>query len=206
MINDIDVILMDNNRQLLARGITAQKGDNEIIATIVEVTRLGAQIRKGDGVVVKHMNNATGVNIFSGTITTIKGSVVVIDGLKIMSQLQRRRELKVKVRFDAQLYRMTKHDTYLYKVRVVDISAGGVGFNTRENLDINDRYYYLFDRNGKDISAKTEILRQKPIDGGFFYGCRFVDVSREDEENIRRFVYTMQIQQSKLNRQGIISV
>jgi c-di-GMP-binding flagellar brake protein YcgR len=44
-----------------------------------------------------------------------------------------------------------------------------------------------------------KILRQKPIEGGFFYGCQFYDVSPTDEENVRQFVYKMQLLQNKLN-------
>lgn len=200
MANNVDVILMDNNKQILAKGISSQKTDEFIIATVVEVTQLGAQIRVGTGVMVKYMDSSTGINVFNGIVSVIKGSMVKIDGLKVVTKIQRRKDLKVQVRFDAQIYRMTDKSTFSYNVRVVDISAGGVGFNSRENLSKDDKYYYLFNRNGKDISVKMKILRQKPIEGGFFYGCQFFDVAQGDEENIRQFVYKMQLLQNKLNQ------
>lgn len=200
MAKSVDVILMDNSKQILAKGISSQKTDDSIIATIVEVTQLGAQIRVGSGVMVKFLDNSTGINIFNGIVSAIKGSTVKIDGLKVVTKIQRRKDLKVQVRFDAQIYRMSDKATYSSNVRVVDISAGGVGFNSRENLSMEDRYYYLFNRNGRDISVKMKILRQKPIEGGFFYGCQFYDLPPTDEENIRQFVYKMQLLQNKLNQ------
>ena len=200
MANNVDVSLMDNSKQILAKGISSQKTDDFIVATVVEVTQLGAQIRVGAGVMVKFMDSSTGINVFNGIISVIKGSTVKIDGLKIVTKIQRRKDLKVQVRFDAQIYRMSEKSTYSSNVRVVDISAGGVGFNSREDLSKDDKYYYLFNRNGKDISVKMKILRQKPIEGGFFYGCQFYDVPQADEENIRQFVYKMQLLQNKLNQ------
>lgn len=200
MAKSVDVILMDNSKQILAKGISSQKNDDSIIATIVEVTQLGAQIRVGSGVMVKFLDNSTGINVFNGIVSAIKGSTVKIDGLKVVTKIQRRKDLKVQVRFDAQIYRMSDKATYSSNVRVVDISAGGVGFNSRENLSTADRYYYLFNRNGRDISVKMRILRQKPIEGGFFYGCQFYDLPPADEENIRQFVYKMQLLQNKLNQ------
>lgn len=198
MANHIDVIIMDNNKQILAKGISAQKTDDFLVATVVEVTQLGSQIRVGAGVTVKYLDNSTGINVFSGIISVIKGSTVKIDGLKVVTKIQRRKDLKVRVRFDAQIYRMSGKATYSSNVRVIDISAGGVGFNSRENFPADDRYYYIFNRNGKNLSIKMKILRQKPIEGGYFYGCQFYDVSPSDEENIRQFVYKMQLLQKKL--------
>lgn len=200
MANNVNVVLMDNNKQVLAKGISTQKTDDFLVATVVEVTQLGAQIRVGAGVMVKYLDNSTGINVFNGIISVIKGSTVKVDGLKVVTKIQRRKDLKVQVRFDAQIYRMSEKATYSSNVRVVDISAGGVGFNSRENFPINDKYYYIFNRNGKNISAKMKILRQKPIEGGFFYGCQFYDLPPADEENIRQFVYKMQLLQKKLDK------
>lgn len=201
-INPDIIITNRTNDEIIAKAMSTLKNDRKITANVVEIVDANVSIRSGDTYRIQIIDNSVGIKIYDAKLTGIKGSIVQFENMKYVKMIQRRRDLKIKVLFDGQLIRFTEDYTYTLPIRIINISAGGICFNCREDLSADDRYYYLFDKGGREISLKTQILRKTPISGGFSYGCKFIDMNSNEEESIRRFVFKMQILQKKIEEKG----
>lgn len=133
--------------------------------------------------------------------------------LEKIEQVQRREDLKVKIRFmieitllDMKLEPLLKPDgktPIKYSAYTSDISASGVLFISSEKLPIGQIFTFIFDKDiNNPIEVIAEIIRtQDMIKGDIGYGCRFINTKPKNKEDIiRRYVFNIQLRnEGKLN-------
>ena len=79
------------------------------------------------------------------------------------------------------------------KVRLVDISLGGLMFCTREEFKVNDRFNIVIPAMGDSMLFICEIRRRvdRP-EGGYGYGCEFVEMATKQEDLLYRYILRRQ--------------
>lgn len=106
-------------------------------------------------------------------------------------------ELRVYTSFRADAHIGGKRESI--DVDVKDISVGGVMFITKERLNADQVLTLTFMSGRKNITADVEVKTQRPVglQGLYGYGCRFVSLSRNQEAEIRRFVFQEDIKRNR---------
>ena len=79
------------------------------------------------------------------------------------------------------------------KVQLVDISLGGLMFRTGEIFKINDRFNIVIPAMGDSMLFTCEVRRQvdRP-EGGFGYGCEFMEMATKQEDLLYRYILRRQ--------------
>lgn len=83
---------------------------------------------------------------------------------------------------------------------IVNISAGGIGIQTKEIYELNEKLSVRFQlMTGQNLSISCEICRILEKQGGVFeYGCRFLSLDSTTEEQISRAIIEMQMKLRRL--------
>lgn len=74
-------------------------------------------------------------------------------------------------------------------VHVVDISKGGIAFNSSYDFKVNSFYDTVITlANGEKLYVVIEILHRDPCENDeYMYGCRFVGMGAEDQFKIEAY-------------------
>lgn len=65
-----------------------------------------------------------------------------------------------------------------FPIEIIDISKGGIGFNTQEHLPLNYYFNAKIDLgSGKQFYSVLRIMRMQEIEDGYSYGCEFVGLA-----------------------------
>lgn len=143
---------------------------------------------------------------YSGNIAVSTQYQLNVDILPSKSENlpERRRYFKIKTVVDGNALFVTRDDKIMkfddpIPLKIHDINVGGVFivagyvFSKGDIIMINLTLY------NKTIEIAVEILRVKVEDDGNIggYGCRFVNLSRCQEEVITRYIYSEELKQRK---------
>lgn len=132
-----------------------------------------------------------------------ENSHYVVYDCKMLEQtsiVQRRKDYKISV-FVTTKFLFDKpeggYDTA--EGRIFNMSAGGIFFYCKKQLQVGDKGYFVLDTGEQKISLCCEILRVQPLtkeqchfvkdDGANGYGCRFYGIGSKEETAIRSYVY-----------------
>lgn len=111
--------------------------------------------------------------------------------LEMIEILQRQKELRVRLVKEANfISEKAGHFTGV----IQNISVGGIYLTTNTRLAVDDefQFQYYFTKTPQEIRAA--ILRETLIrDNHYGYGCKFIDVPKSVEREIRQFVYRQQL-------------
>lgn len=70
-----------------------------------------------------------------------------------------------------------------------NISKSGIGFYTKEKLDLENTYYsYIQLWGGKYMKVKFHVIHTEKKDDMYYYGAKFYFISPEDIKNIELFL------------------
>jgi len=130
--------------------------------------------------------------------------IVKCNLVKTIEVIQRRENFKVKVTIPVTISLVEREaiDDNIkshapkaqYPVVIKDISAGGVLFLTREELEVGQTVEFTFDRTNQPFNVNAEVLRVQDMDDGYKgYGCCFINLQAAKESSIRRFIFSLQL-------------
>ncbi|MCL1941714.1 MAG: PilZ domain-containing protein, partial [Synergistaceae bacterium] len=116
--------------------------------------------------------------------------------LKMVEIIQRRENFKVKVSIpitvalvdEDSINRVDRgrEPTAQYPVEIIDLSASGVMFSSREEMDLGQMVEFTFDRTSHPFTVNAQIIRiQSFEDGRKGYGCKFINMPIAKESSIR---------------------
>ncbi len=126
--------------------------------------------------------------------------------LKVYDVLQRQKDLRVKVHINLECI---TPQGYRFTGIIQNISAGGIFLLADQKMNpgqaISFRHAF---KDGDPVEFGVRVIRRQEIlaQGGYGYGCQFMDLSAQDEADIRKFVYNKQIEKQlrrKTRNQGI---
>ncbi|MEG0092125.1 MAG: PilZ domain-containing protein [Oscillospiraceae bacterium] len=156
----------------------------------------------GRQVLLKVLDNQRGVLVYNGTITYALSALIHIERLEFAENIQRRSNVKVKVRFKAEVYpitvadlgfneEITKHLDEKKAVLFRDISAGGCCFQCKTELAMDKLYQFEFSRMPQPFDLAFKILRCSVISPGreWAFGCQFQRMTPREEMILRQYVF-----------------
>lgn len=145
-----------------------------------------------------------GVVFMSAKVTLSTSSQLNFEIIKSNEKQERRNYLKVKVYMNTRLLRgyslgkRSKAYAINEAVQTRDLSLGGVAFFSNRILFKRQKIELDFNILKPGFIAHAEVLRKEkgPYRGGFRfkYGCRFLDISGEEERVLCEFVFRTQIE------------
>lgn len=164
----------------------------------------GLALRPGLAVNLFVYDRVQGECVFTGTVTRVLGDNVVISGANLVRSTQKRNNTRVEKILH---YRITQRYGSEGPVlleppidfTILNISAQGMYIGTDAVFAEGHRFPFVFRDAGKPIEIKAEVVRCERRVRGNRYGCRFVDISERDMDNIYRFVLHEQIEQRRRN-------
>lgn len=145
---------------------------------------------KPDGLIINHICDFysltdNGYLYFESYIKNIENNVVTISNPVKHRFLQRRKFTRVKFLEEMQLV----SDTISHEVRSLDISAGGMKLQTKENIDIEKIYNVNIKLNNQqEIYGKYQIIRIEKKDNGYYIlSGRFINLSNIDKMTLIQY-------------------
>ena len=125
--------------------------------------------------------------------------------LKVNDVLQRQKDLRVKVHINLECI---TPQGYRFTGIIQNISAGGVFLAADQKMNPGQLISFRHAFKEEPVEFSVRVIRRQEIlaQGGYGYGCQFVDLSSRDESDIRKFVYNKQIEKQlkrKTRNQGI---
>ena len=145
-----------------------------------------------------------GIVLMKAKVTLSTCSQLNLEIIKTDSKQERRNFLKVKVFMRSKLLRAfslgrnNKAFALNEPIQTRDISLGGIGFYSNQVLFKRQKVEINFNMLKPGFIARAEVLRKErgPFRGGyrFKYGCRFMNISGEEERVLCEFVFRIQIE------------
>ena len=160
---------------------------------VLEVSMDGFRMElkyKPEGLIVNHICDFysftdNGYLYFESYIQKLENNVITIANPVKHRFLQRRKFTRIKFIEDLEL----KCEDKVYKIRTLDLSAGGMKINTAENLDMEKTYdvsIRLSDE--QEIKCKYQLIRVEKGDSGLYtISGRFLCLSNIDKMTLVQF-------------------
>lgn len=147
-------------------------------------------------------NSVMGECKYTGDVKDITFNNIKIVNVGLISSIQKRDNTRVNKQLK---YRITHSFNDKEKVKldkpvditVLNISAQGICFNCDERFEAGFRFPLVFREATRNINLIIEVVRREEYTRSFNYGCKFVDISEKDMDDIFRFVLKEQIAQRR---------
>ena len=149
-------------------------------------------------------NTQLGFKVLIGRVYLSSPKLVRIVELNEATNDERREYFRISTRDDGIIYNCIRGNETLdmgegaedyngLKVRLVDISLGGPMFCTREEFKVNDRFNIVIPAMGDSMLFVCEVRRraERP-EGGYGYGCEFMDMATKQEDLLYRYILRRQ--------------
>lgn len=120
--------------------------------------------------------------------------------LDIFKRVQRQKDVRVKVYLEAEFYTEGRR---LFFGTVQNLSAGGLYLRAQQRLKDRERIIFKW-REGrieKDIRCVVT-RREAPFKGLYGYGCQFLDLPKEVDEDLRHYVYEKRKERKQKRREA----
>ena len=173
--------------------IVPQEFKNSNKGKILDVDQDGFRMQlkyKPDGLIVNHICDFysltdNGYLYFESYIKALENNVLSIANPVEHRFLQRRKFTRVKFIEDLEL----KYNDTVYKVRSLDISAGGMKLQTKENINLENEYKVVINLGSEqEVKCKYQIIRvEKDNNGLYTISGRFTSISNVDKMTLIQF-------------------
>ena len=116
---------------------------------------------------------------------------------EIASGASIRETLRVSVNFETLIYPVDVTWTGRRKVRLEDLSGGGLSFVCTEKMERGSCVEVVIPITPEPLVVKAQILRVKEQGEQTFYAAKFVDICYDEEKLICEAVFAVQLKQRK---------
>ncbi len=160
---------------------------------VLEVSMDGFRMElkyKPEGLLINHICDFysftdNGYLYFESYIQNLENNVITIANPVKHRFLQRRKFTRIKFIEDLEL----KFQDEVYKVRTLDISAGGMKIRTADNIDMGKNYDVTVKLSDEqEINCKYQLIRMEKSDSGLYtISGRFISLSNIDKMTLVQF-------------------
>ena len=179
------------NDQLVT--IVPQDFKNTNKGKVIDVSMDGFRMElkyKPTGLIVNHICDFysftdNGYLYFESYIQGLENNVITIANPVKHRFLQRRKFTRIKFIEDLELI----NGNDVYKIRTLDLSAGGMKIQTKDNIDIEKDYHVTIKLSDEqEIKCKYQLIRVEKGDNGFYtISGRFISLSNIDKMTLVQF-------------------
>lgn len=142
-----------------------------------------------------------GQKTYEGDLLSSHPEHIVIENPVLVDTKQRRYDSRAQIQEFSKIYKVTlpgKPELELPKAipfEVLNISASGILLSSQLELPSNVVFNFLLDFVG--IEVNVEVVRAKKEGNKVFYGCKFINLTEEQQTRIRQFVFKKQMEERK---------
>lgn len=131
--------------------------------------------------------------IYTAEICDIEDNKIYIKNIKNFSA-DIRKDLKIKYGYIGNVTFLENGTSKSIKIRVKDISCGGLCFLAKSELNKDISYETILPFTSEPLIINIKIIRSEhDIDKGLFeYGCKFINLEAEEEQMIRKGIFRIQ--------------
>lgn len=186
----------------LAKGVIDAFDGNKARINIKDKSSLSA----ADEVRLFIYNSVKGECEYTAYVESLNGNEVILDNLKFVNSTQKRNSTRVEMLLDYKITHKFGLDGSVEKllkpidILIINISANGMYIRCNEKFEKGYMFPFVFREAGSPICLTAEVVRCVSSSKGNKYGCRFVDISEKDADNIYRFVLHEQIEQRRRSK------
>ena len=145
---------------------------------------------KPEGLIVNHICDfysftENGYLYFESYIQSLENNVIKIANPIKHRFLQRRKYTRIKFIEELEL----KNESTVHKVRTLDLSAGGMKIQTKDNIDIEKEYKVTIKLSDEqEINCKYQLIRVEKGDNGLYtISGRFIALSNIDKMTLVQY-------------------
>ncbi len=190
-------LILSENDMVLCEAVLEKSGADKMVMKVKD----SAKSLK-DLAMVKFHKMQSYAETYQGHILSISGNTVTINKVVNISA-QMRSELKVKIRFETHLTKITMLGEVENQMSIPvvsrDISCGGICFLAKTDLDTQSTYEIVIPITSEPILADLKVVRKEfvPEENIFIYGAKFIDFNINGERMLREAVFKLQMRYRK---------
>lgn len=187
--------------------VTSGDGRIFLVAKLLELRGDRAQLEPGaDGSLMTRLEEPLPVTLRG--YSSIKGRTVILEGtirmgpskllqaehLALVEQDEHRANTRIETNMDAMFTLIDRPNVPEEHCQIKNIGMGGVCLGSQARRDIGDRLILRIEQllELKDVPLTCQILRINTHKAGCFeYGCRFLELSEEEERRLFRAIYAL---------------
>lgn len=136
---------------------------------------------------VIHSNSPEEVRLSEGTVLAEHDFFWRLEDLKLVRVKNERAFFRLETNLDARMIPLGRFGNREEPVKVLNISAGGVGIGTRYQCCVRDKLLLkmclLSEEEEENLLCQVLRVEQKGI-SGYVYGCRFLELSEKEQEDM----------------------
>ena len=152
-------------------------------------------------------NRVKGECVYKAVVSTIDGKNVVFINATFLHSTQKRNNTRVGTalryrithRFIGEDFKNVEKLKTPIDINILNLSANGMYIGCSSLFVTGQKFPLVFRDAGKPINLVVEVVRCQNSHKGSTYGCRFLNISEKDADNIFRFVLHEQIEQRRRN-------
>lgn len=156
---------------------------------------------------VEVYNTQLGFRVLIGRVYLSSPKLARITDLNEATNDERREYFRISTRDQGIIYNFMRMDGEAeteepdtdyngLKVRLVDISLGGLMFRSKEEFRVDDKFNIVIPAMGDTMLFSCEVRRQvERPDGEYGYGCEFMDMATQQEDLLYRYILKRQSDQ-----------
>ncbi|WP_431836194.1 PilZ domain-containing protein [Cellulomonas sp. Y8] len=173
-------------------------------------------VAEGDVYLLRVLDDARGECVYQGEVARITADTVAFVGVELLSTLQKRAVARVAVHVEVQGFARLaavpdehEHDNGAtpaaeaeavdgeaeevpFVFTVLDVSAHGMRMMSQTELPLGSEVRFVFPELSAAFWLQAVVVRAQPSRSGTHYGCRFVETS--DRETDELFSYVLRTQ------------
>lgn len=179
------VMILDSFSNIIIEDALIEKSGDEIIIHCEdkytsELLSLGT---------VKYCENTSYAELFEGKIAKKNNDIILKEVRNISASM--RGDFKMRLNLDSTL-KEENLDKACIKINLTDVSCGGIGFSSKEDLDISLEYENIITFTPEPLLLIIKILRKEKQGDEFVYGGKFDTLSDVEEIMLRKGIFLMQ--------------
>jgi hypothetical protein len=119
----------------------------------------------------------------------------------------RRGETRTDVDIEVDVNKMAIKDNYpvvlpeLFKMKIINLSVNGILLFSKADFAVGDYFSTVLSVNGNDIYIACQCMRKINMEEGFGYGCSMLGLSKSEQQIIRQYVFSHQIEKRCTDRE-----
>lgn len=198
-------VMKAKNNDLISMGVLHRIGKNfiDIGSSRNELPTIPYNLL----VKVEIYNTQLGFRVLIGRVYLSSPKLARITDLNEATNDERREYFRISTRDQGIIYNFMRMDGESeteepdtdyngLKVRLVDISLGGLMFRSKEEFRVDDKFNIVIPAMGDTMLFSCEVRRQvERPDGEYGYGCEFMDMATQQEDLLYRYILKRQSDQ-----------
>lgn len=133
------------------------------------------------------------MEFYQGTVYQAEKDKMYLNNITPEGENKKQQDVKVNIRMDQIITYYQDKQLMGCRVKMKDLSAGGMCFSTNVNLDSQRVYEIITSLTKEPLLINFKIVRQIRSENGkeFIYGCKFLNIGPDEEKMLRNTVFRL---------------